>query len=137
MLNLLDSVRSQNQDLDSALVAYRDRLGIPAGVPVAVENGVRHAVCTPPSGGEIHLVTPSGSGGAFGAEISRFLAERGEGMFALVFQSDDLAATRQALEAKGVTLRRPPGDSAAWEIDAVAVHGARMRIEDRPSALTA
>ena len=39
------------------------------------------------------------------------IAERGEGMFALVFQSDDLA-------------------------DAVAVHGARVRIEDRPGALT-
>lgn len=117
------------RDLDEAVAVYRDRLGIDTHTEaVARERGARIAVCAPSGGGRIELRSPIDERGSLGRELAAFLRERGEGMYALVLESADLDATSNALRAKGIALRRCDADPALWEIDAAAVHGARIRI---------
>jgi methylmalonyl-CoA/ethylmalonyl-CoA epimerase len=120
------------RDLDDAVAVYRDRLGIHTALQATdPARGVRVAVCAPSSGGRIELTSPIDDRGSFGRELSGFLRERGEGMYALVLESADLDATANALRAKGIGLRRCDADPGQWEIDAAAVHGARIRFEPR------
>jgi catechol 2,3-dioxygenase-like lactoylglutathione lyase family enzyme len=116
------------RDLDTAIAVYRDRLGLETILP-PLEPGAeaRRAICAPREGARIELLAPVGSGGP----IARFLHERGEGMYALVLESDDLDATVRALWAKEVPVRRVEGDAAAWEIDRGAAFGALIRLEGR------
>lgn len=120
------------RDLDDAVAVYRDRLGIHTRLQAAdPARGVRVAVCAPSSGGRIELTSPIDDRGSLARELAAFLRERGEGLYALVLESDDLDATASALRANGVGLRRCDAEPAQWEIDAAAVHGARIRIEPR------
>jgi hypothetical protein len=98
-------------------------------------RGVRVAVCAPSSGGTIDLTSPVDDRGGLGRELAGFLRGRGEGMYALVLESPDPDATAGALRAKGIDLRPSATDPKQWEIDAAAVHGARMLLEARSVAI--
>lgn len=117
------------RDLEDAVAVYRDRLGIDTHFEAAArERGVRVAVCAPPGGGRIEIASPIDDRGSSGRKLAAFLRERGEGMYALVLASTDLDGTVSALRAQGIGLRRCDADPAQWEIDAAAVHGARIRV---------
>lgn len=49
-------------------------------------------------------------------------------MYALALESPDPEATARFLRAQGIELRRSAAEPAQWEIDAAAVHGARIRV---------
>jgi catechol 2,3-dioxygenase-like lactoylglutathione lyase family enzyme len=119
-------------DLDAAVSVYRDRLGISTRVePADGARGVRVAVCAPPSGGRIEITSPIDDRRGFGRELAAFLRSHGEGMYSLVLESNDLDATTSALRANGIGLTRCDAEPTWWEIDAAAVHGARIRVEPR------
>ncbi len=123
------------RDLDDAITVYRDRLGIRTRLQGAGSaGGARGAVCEPSSGGQIELRSPIDDRGSSGRELDVFLRERGEGMYALVFDSADLEATARALRSEGIDPQRSAGDPTQWEIDPASVHGVRIRIEPRSAA---
>jgi catechol 2,3-dioxygenase-like lactoylglutathione lyase family enzyme len=123
------------RDLEDAVAVYRDRLGIQTRLQGEQSaRGVRVAVCLPSSGGRIELTSPIDDRGSLGRELTAFLGECGEGMYALVLESADLDATVSVLRAKGIALRQFTADPTQWEIDPAAVHGARIRIESRSAA---
>ena len=114
------------RDLDVAVTTYRDRVGLRASEPQQA-RGLRFVRCTPGSGPTIDLVTPDGSPGSSETRSARRLAEKGEGLSALVLQSTDLVATRVALEKRGVTVAADGED--ALEIAPADACGARIRVE--------
>ncbi|MGH7856023.1 MAG: VOC family protein [Candidatus Binatia bacterium] len=119
-------------DLDAAIRVYRDQLRIDTRMlPPDETSGVLVAACTPPSGATIDLVAPTGVDGPAGREITKFLRERGEGMYALLLESDDLEATVGTLEANGARPRRLDDRPDAWELDPETTQGARVRIQRR------
>jgi methylmalonyl-CoA/ethylmalonyl-CoA epimerase len=123
------------RDLDDAVTVYRDRFAMPLEVmPEDGERGVRSALCAPGTGGVIEIVSPASAERPFGRAITRFLEEHSEGMFALVLQSDDLAASAAMLEAKGV--RFAPGTSGldGLDIDPHDTFGALVHVELRRTA---
>ena len=114
------------RDLDAAVDVYGTRLGLPVD-PIVVDEtrGVRSAVCHPPSGGTIELISVQNPSRAFSARLREFLASRGEGMYALVLQARDPESARAALTHRGVALQAD---------DLIAtVAGARIRIERGPN----
>jgi methylmalonyl-CoA/ethylmalonyl-CoA epimerase len=124
------------RDLDDAVAVYRDRLGIRTRLQgVESARGVQGAVCAPSSGGKIELRSLIDDRASSGRELSVFLRDRGEGMYALVLESADLDATARALRVKGIDAQRSVTDPGQWEIDPASVHGARIRIEPCTAAV--
>jgi catechol 2,3-dioxygenase-like lactoylglutathione lyase family enzyme len=115
-------------DLDRARDVYGHGLGLPVdAAAVDRQRGVAAAICRPPAGGIIELVSVTDASRPFAAAVAAQLASRGEGMFALVLEAADPGAVGAQLRARGVSTTAAPGDDGAVLCD--AVFGARILIE--------
>jgi hypothetical protein len=118
------------RNLDQALETYGDKFALPVCHPVVDgERGIRTALCTPPTGGVIELVSAENTERKFAQSIAEFLATRGEGMYALVLQSTDRQATDRALAEAGIYARPLAGMEGVLELDRTVMSGARFWIE--------
>ncbi|MGH7803597.1 MAG: VOC family protein [Candidatus Binatia bacterium] len=125
-LSCIQRVLVAVRDFDAAVAVYRDRLGLDTVIRAEEwAANVRQAICTPREGARIEILAPARNAGP----IADVLRERGEGMFALVLESDDLDASIAALRANGVTVRPAADDPHAWEIDRGDAFGVLFRIE--------
>jgi catechol 2,3-dioxygenase-like lactoylglutathione lyase family enzyme len=117
-------------DLDDAVTVYGDKLALKIAKPsIDGERGVRTAICTPPSGGVIELVSVAETARPFAKPIAEFLAGDREGMFALVLKARDLQAAGDALVARGLEVETSAGAPRCLEIEPTCTFGARIRIE--------
>ena len=118
------------RDIDRAVAVYGEQLGMPID-PIALDDkkGVKTALCHPPTGGKIELVSVSDRDRAFANSIDAFLQTRGEGMFALVLETRDLQKTADVLSQRGLTVSTVTED--AIEISQADTFGALIRIEAR------
>jgi len=114
-------------DARQAADAYGRGFGLPVGDVVQdAERGVTAVTITPPKGGVIEVVSVTDAERPFGGAVATALAERGEGLFAIVLQADDPDAAVEVLRSRGVTVGGLDGREAL-------VCGARILIEARPS----
>lgn len=113
-------------DAEKAALAYGpDGLGLAVGEPVDDPGrGVRSVVVTPPAGGTIELVSALEPPHPFGADVAKTVAERGEGLYAIVLETGDRDQALAALGSRGVDIGGPMGNEAT-------VFGARVLIEQR------
>jgi hypothetical protein len=118
------------RDLDQALVTYGEKFALQVSPPAFDgERGVRAALCTPPSGGMIELVSVADPGKAFARRLQDFLTSRGEGMYALVLESSDRQTTLKALADNGIKSQPLAGVEDTLELDMTAMSGARFWVE--------
>ena len=118
------------EDLKRAVVVYGTRFAMDIDRPsLDAERGVQTAICRPPSGGVIELVSVVDSKRPFAGSIRDFLDTGREGMFAVVLQSRDLQASRHALVARGVELVSSEESPDVLEIERDATFDMRVRIE--------
>jgi catechol 2,3-dioxygenase-like lactoylglutathione lyase family enzyme len=118
------------RDLDAALAVYGDKLALATDEPsIDAERGIRSAICAPPSGGLIELVSVADPGQPFARAIAEFLAAEREGMFALVLQTSDLEVAADALVARGLRVEMSSDRSRVLVIERTRMFGARIRIE--------
>ena len=118
------------RDLDQAKSIYGSKfqMGITAS-SMNAEKGIQSAICKPPSGGMIELVSPVDTDQPFARSIAAFLDTNGEGMYALVLQSGDLHASARSLVARGLKVT-PSSDSVdILEVERSCTFGALVRIE--------
>jgi len=114
-------------DAVQAADAYGRGFGLPASAPVHdAARGVTAVTISPPKGGVIEVVSVADATRPFGAAVAASLAERGEGLFALVLQADDPDAAVDVLRRRGIDVGGPDGREAT-------VFGARILIEARPA----
>lgn len=117
------------KDIDEAMAVYGEGLGMAIDEAADdAERGVKSALVHPPKGGVVELLQPVDTARRFAAGVAAFLAEKGEGMYALVLQSPDANRAAEILKARGVGLSES-GDGI--EIDRGDTHGALIRIEQR------
>lgn len=118
------------QNIDQAVAVYGAKLGMPID-PVAVDavRGVKSALCHPPTGGMIELVSVEDNKQAFAKSVEAFLQSRGEGMFALVLETQDLQKTAEVLSQRGLNVDTVTDD--AIEIARSDTFGALIRIESK------
>jgi len=118
------------QNIDQAVAVYGAKLGMPID-PVAVDavRGVKSALCHPPTGGMIELVCVEDNKQAFAKSVEAFLQSRGEGMFALVLETQDLEKTAEVLSQRGLNVDTVTED--AIEIARADTFGALIRIESK------
>lgn len=119
-------------DLDDAITTYRDQLGLTVA-PAATdrERGVRYAICSPPRGGQIELLSVHDADRPFAAALAGFIAGKKEGLYALVLETRDLAATAKALDRSGIEFLPCTGSRQAIECAGEQAGGALLRIEQR------
>ena len=114
-------------DLEAALAIYRDQFGLPAEVRPPNAEG-QLAVCTPPSGSRLELLTPSDPH----SKTGRFLQEQGSGLFAIVHESEDAEASARSIQAAGIDVEQAAED--LWDIDPSTTFGAQLRIRSASSS---
>lgn len=119
------------KDLGQAIEVYGTRFAMEIEGPVPDhDRGVVSAKCTPPGGrGEIELVAVDNIEKPFASSVDAFLKDSGEGMFALVLQTQNLQKTKNEIEAKGLELNNVVGLNDVLELDAGSMFGTRFWIE--------
>jgi len=102
MLSQIDHIAIAVEDLDQALAAYRDGLGLELDrVEEVSAEKVKVAFLPLPEGhAEIELVQPTDPE----TGIGRFLAKRGEGLHHICFRVEDIEAAMSRLTAQGIRL---------------------------------
>ena len=118
------------RDIDQAVAVYGTKLGMPIDPVIAnEERGVKSALCHPPTGGMIELVSVANNNQTFAKSIETFLQSRGEGMFALVLETQNCHKTAEVLSQRGLTIATVTDE--AIEIAPVDTFGALIRIESK------
>ncbi len=122
-------------DFDDAVQVYRDRFAMHLEEAATdTERGVRVAYCRPGTGGAIEIVSPVDTGRPFARSIAGFLEQAGEGMYALVHQTDAPADESAALRAKGVHVQRSADGPEVHEVQPASTFGVLLRLEKRSSS---
>ena len=117
-------------DLDHAATVYGSQFAMDIDeLSVDADRGVRWAICNPPSGGAIELVSVVDRDRPFAKSILDFLDGGREGMFALVLQSRDLKASAKSLAARGLDVSVSADSPEVLEVERTSTFGALLRIE--------
>jgi len=118
------------RDIDQAVAVYGTKLGMPIDPVIAnEERGVKSALCHPPTGGMIELVSVANNNQTLAKSIETFLQSRGEGMFALVLETQNCRKTAEVLSQRGLTIATVTDE--AIEIAPADTFGALIRIESK------
>ena len=100
MLSKIHHIGIVVRSLDEAYGFYRDTLSLPVHKEAIIQDqGVRAALLTIGES-EIELLEPV----APDTGVARFLAQRGEGLHHLCFQTDDIGREIETARGRGVTL---------------------------------
>ncbi len=100
MLTKIHHIGIVVRSLDEAYAFYRDALSLPVHKEAIIQDqGVRAALLTIGES-EIELLEPI----APGTGVARFLAQRGEGLHHLCFETDDVSQELETAKRRGVTL---------------------------------
>lgn len=100
MLTKIHHIGIVVRSLEAAYVFYRDALSLPVHKEAIIQDqGVRAALLTIGES-EIELLEPI----APETGVARFLAQRGEGLHHLCFETDDIGQELEIAKRRGVTL---------------------------------
>lgn len=100
MLTKIHHIGIVVRSLDAAYAFYRDALSLPVHKEAIIQDqGVRAALLTIGES-EIELLEPV----APGTGVARFLAQRGEGLHHLCFETDDVSQELETAKRRGVRL---------------------------------
>ena len=100
MLTKIHHVGIVVRSLDEAYAFYRDALSLPVHKEAIIQDqGIRAALLTIGES-EIELLEPI----APGTGVARFLAQRGEGLHHLCFETNDVGQELETAKRRGVTL---------------------------------
>jgi len=137
MITAMPRIAVAVRDMSRAISTFRDVLGMPVHEFdwVRAALGIRMALCVPPGGSHIELMSPEDPARAHSASLIRFLDRRGEGLFALMLYAPDPSAEAEALAARGLAVMPLMQDAGGRDIHPKNTHGVLIRIY--PSAMAA
>lgn len=89
------------EDMDSAIVKWRDQLGLPLQYEVThEEHGIRQAFFPLEDGTFMELIAPTNEE----SRVAQLLKEKGEGIHVLAMQVDDLEASVKQFQDNGAEI---------------------------------
>lgn len=100
MLSKIHHVGVVVNSADEALKFYRDALGLEVTADKVIEDQGVRGVLLAIGESEIELLEPTRDD----TGVAKFLAQRGEGMHHICFESDDVDAELEAARQKGIQL---------------------------------
>jgi catechol 2,3-dioxygenase-like lactoylglutathione lyase family enzyme len=118
-------------DFAAAIDTFRDRLGMPVldVSESSVESlGARLAMCVPPGGSNIEIMSPAKPDAPLSQSLQKFLDRRGDGLFALMLEApvpDEEAAT---LASRGLHVLPLMAGAGGRDIHPASTHGVLIRV---------
>ena len=127
----LDHLVFAVEELEGAAAAWAATFGLRAEPPYLPEGTHLELTRLPVGDAFLELVRPTRQG----QRVARRMAERGEGMYSISLQVDDLDAAVRELRARGVTVSEPepgvwPGTRLA-RIRRTSAHGVALQLIER------
>jgi lactoylglutathione lyase/methylmalonyl-CoA/ethylmalonyl-CoA epimerase len=134
MLKRVDHIAIIVQNIEQALVFYRDILGIVPGEIQEVPTEQVRIAFLPlggPNGSEIELIEPTSTD----SSLSKFLEKRGEGLHHICLEVDDIDTTLVEMQEKGTpVLDKQPriaAEGRAIFIHPKAANGVLLELVER------
>ena len=134
MLKRVDHIAIIVQNIEQALVFYRDILGIVPGEIQEVPTEQVRIAFLPlggPNGSEIELIEPTSTD----SSLSKFLEKRGEGLHHICLEVDDIDTTLVEMQEKGTPVLdnhpRIAAEGRAIFIHPKAANGVLLELVER------
>jgi methylmalonyl-CoA/ethylmalonyl-CoA epimerase len=132
LVKKIDHLAIAVKDLDAALRTFTTNFGFPVERQGEVPQlAIRRAFLTV-GDASLELFQPTSDANPG----SKFLSERGEGLYLLSLETDDLDAAVEALGKKGikVSVQSVPGGPRLGFISPKVAHGALLQLIEHPKA---
>jgi methylmalonyl-CoA/ethylmalonyl-CoA epimerase len=121
------------EDLDRALMLWRDMLGLPVELVLPIETDRVTIAFMPVGESKVELVMPTDDT----TGVARFLASKGEGFHHVCFEVDNLAETLLRLEMDGIelidTAPRKGAEGPVAFLHPRSCHGVLVELIEAPS----
>lgn len=119
------------RDFAGTVATFRDTLGMPV-VDLSewsvADLGARLAMCVPPGGSNVELMSPADPSAPLSQSLERFLARRGGGLFALMLEAPDPDAEAEALRERGLDVLPLMAGAAGRDVHPRSTHGVLIRV---------
>lgn len=119
------------RDFAGIVGVFRDALGMPVvdlSAWSAANLGAKLAMCVPEGGSNIELMSPADAAAPLGQSLRRFLARRGDGLFALMLEAPDPDAEAGALRERGLDVLPLMAGAGGRDVHPRSTHGVLIRV---------
>lgn len=131
MITGMPRIAIATRDFDACVTTFRDRLGFPVHdiSESSVESlGAKLAMCVPTGGSNIELMSPADPEAPLSESLERFLARRGEGLFALMLEAPDPDTEAEGLTRRGLNVLPLMPGAGGRDIHPNSTNGVLIRV---------
>lgn len=131
MITAMPRIAIAIHDFPKSLATFRDLLGMPVvdlSESSVARLGARVAMCMPEGGSYIELMSPADPHAPLSHSLQKFLARRGEGLFALMLEAPDPNTEADALASRGLTVLPRMAGAGGRDVHPNSTHGVLIRI---------
>jgi catechol 2,3-dioxygenase-like lactoylglutathione lyase family enzyme len=131
MITAMPRIAIAIHDFSKCLATFRDVLGMPV-VDLSERSvaslGVNVAMCVPEGGSNIELMSPAAPDAPLSHSLRKFLARRGEGLFALMLEAPDPDTEANALADRGLNVLPRMAGAGGRDVHPNSTHGVLIRV---------
>lgn len=131
MITAMPRIAIAVRDFEDTVATFREALGMPVIdlTPGSVESlGARLAMCVPPGGSNIEIMSPADPEAPLSQSLQGFLDRRGEGLFALMLEAPDPDAEAEELLDRGLAVLPLMEGAGGRDIHPKSTHGVLIRV---------
>src|SRR5262245_32311358 len=126
MITAMPRIAIAIHDFSKSLATFRDVLGMPI-VDLSARSvtslGAKVAMCVPESGSNIELMSPADPNAPLSHSLQKFLARRGEGLFALMLEAPDPNTEADARSGRGLMVLPLIAGAGGRDVHPTCTHG--------------
>lgn len=131
MITAMPRIAIAMHDFQKCLATFREVLGMPV-VDLSEKSvaslGARVAMCVPEGGSYIELMSPADPHAPLSHSLQKFLARRGEGLFALMLEAPDPNTEADALASRGLKVLPLMAGAGGRDVHPHSTHGVLIRV---------
>jgi len=131
VITAMPRIAIATRDFAGIVATFRDVLGIPVvdlSAYSAQNLGANLAMCVPPGGSNIELMSPHDPAAPLSQSLARFLDRRGDGLFALMLEAPDPNAEAELLRARGLDVLPLMLGASGRDVHPRSTHGVLIRV---------
>lgn len=131
MITAMPRIAIAMHDFEKCLATFRDVLGMPVvdlSEKSAASLGAKVAMCVPEGGSNIELMSPADPNAPLSHSLQKFLARRGEGLFALMLEAPDPNTEAEALASRGLNVLPLMAGAGGRDVHPNSTHGVLIRV---------
>lgn len=131
MITAMPRIAIAAEDFDGILDTFKTTFGMPV-IDISAETvhslGAKLAMCVPPGGSNIELMSPADPEAPLSQSLQRFLDRRGDGLFALMLEAPVPDDEAEVLIQNGLQVLPLMAGAAGRDIHPNSTHGVLIRV---------